>query len=73
MAYEFAQRELCSIDGIASETYELGPGRWTCVSHLEHTPVQAFVTTQHPTREAAIAHMTELLVAYFNAEVARWD
>lgn len=73
MAYELAQRETCRIEGIAAETYAVGPARWTCVSHLEHTPVQSFVTTLHPTREAAIAHMTALLAAYFDAEVARWN
>lgn len=73
MVYELTQMEACNIDGIASESYEVGLGRWTCVSHLERTPVRSFVTTQHPTREAAITHMAVLLAAYFNAEVARRD
>jgi hypothetical protein len=73
MTYELAHLEAGSIDGVRSESYEAGPGRWTCISYLEHTPVQSFVTTQHPVRDVAIAHMAVLLAEYFNAEVVRWD
>jgi hypothetical protein len=73
MTYELARLEEGSIDGIRSVSYETGPGRWTCVSYLEHTPVRSFVTAQHPVREAAIAHMAVLLATYFNGEVVRWN
>ncbi len=73
MTYEFAHLEVTSIDAIRSVSYEAGPGRWTCVSYLVNTPVRSFVTTQHPVRRAAIAHMAVLLAAYFNAEVVRWN
>ncbi len=73
MTYEFVHLEATSIDGIRSESYEAGPGRWTCVSYLEYTPVRSFVTSQHPARDAAIADMRALLAAYFNEEVARWN
>ncbi len=72
MTYAFKDREVGSIDGVRSESFEVGPKRWTCVSYPEHTPVTSFVTTQHETREAAVAHMAVLLATYFNEEVVNW-
>ena len=72
MTYVFKDREVGSIDGVRSESFAVGPQRWTCVSYPEHTPVTSFVTSQHATREAAVAHMAVLLATYFNAEVVNW-
>ncbi len=72
MTYEFKHQEAGTIAGIRTESYQAGPQRWTCVGYLEHTPVSSFVTTQHRSREAAIAHMGVLLADYFNDEVVRW-
>jgi hypothetical protein len=73
MTDALAELEVGRIDGIRVESYAAGPGRWTCVSYLEHTPVRSFVTTQHPARAVAIAHMSALLAEYFNVEVVRWN
>jgi hypothetical protein len=58
--YTFKDTEAGWIDGVRSESYQVGQNRWTCVSYLEHSRVRSFVTSQHPSREDAIARMTVL-------------
>jgi hypothetical protein len=69
MLYQLKHLEACTIDGIRTESYQVGAGRWTCVSYLEHTAVLSFVTAQHPSREAAITRMAVRLADYFNHDV----
>jgi hypothetical protein len=73
MPYELSQLEVGSIEGMRSESYQAGPYRWTCVSHLEHTPIKSLVTSQHSSREAAIARMAVLLTDYVNDEAVAWN
>ncbi len=69
MLYQLKHLEACTIDGIRTESYQVGAGRWTCVSYLEHTAVLSFVTAQHPSREAAITRMAVRLADYVNRDV----
>ena len=73
MRYELSHLEVGTIEGIRSESYQVGQYRWTCVSHLEHAPVKSFVTSQHPSREAAIARMAVLLTDYVTDEAVAWN
>jgi hypothetical protein len=70
-SFTFKDMEAGRIDGIRSESYQVGPHRWTCISYLEHSQIQSLVTSQHPRREDAIARMAVLLAAHFDGEIAR--
>jgi hypothetical protein len=70
-SFTFKDKEAGRIDGIRSESYQVAPRRWTCISYLEHSQVQSLVTSQHPSREDAIARMTVLVAAHFDGESGR--